>query len=138
MSKSGLATEIKCDPLFYVKWANMSFQICTVLRMQVLWHVDTSLNAYPLKSHSFMLNCLGVCGCLSLESGEEPRVLAIQMPCRPEHEGFCANGVCSYSSDLDTPICRWDQPPKTTRYIKDPINQLTLIRSWLSSSWLFD
>ncbi len=84
----------------------MLFQICTVLRMQVLWHVETSLNAYPLKAQSFKLNCLGVCGCLSVGSGEEPRVLAIQKPCGPEHEGFCVNGACSYSSDLDTPICR--------------------------------
>ncbi|XP_016372475.1 epigen-like isoform X2 [Sinocyclocheilus rhinocerous] len=42
-------------------------------------------------------------------SGEEPRVLAIQRPCGPEHEGFCVNGVCSYSSDLETPICRCDK-----------------------------
>uniref|UniRef100_A0A673H7H3 EGF-like domain-containing protein n=1 Tax=Sinocyclocheilus rhinocerous TaxID=307959 RepID=A0A673H7H3_9TELE len=41
--------------------------------------------------------------------GEEPRVLAIQRPCGPEHEGFCVNGVCSYSSDLETPICRCDK-----------------------------
>ncbi|XP_067249813.1 epigen isoform X2 [Chanodichthys erythropterus] len=42
-------------------------------------------------------------------SEEQPRVLAIQRPCGPEHEGFCFNGVCSYSSELDTPICRCSQ-----------------------------
>ncbi|XP_018946691.1 epigen-like isoform X2 [Cyprinus carpio] len=42
-------------------------------------------------------------------SREEPRVLAIQRPCGPEHEGFCSKGTCSYSSDLDTPICRCDK-----------------------------
>ncbi|XP_048067320.1 epigen isoform X2 [Megalobrama amblycephala] len=42
-------------------------------------------------------------------SEEQPRVLAIQRPCGPEHEGFCFNGVCSYSSELDTPICRCNQ-----------------------------
>ncbi|XP_043103644.1 epigen isoform X2 [Puntigrus tetrazona] len=39
-------------------------------------------------------------------SEEEPRVLAIQRPCGPKHEGYCFNGVCTYSSTLDTPICR--------------------------------
>ncbi|CAM4715712.1 unnamed protein product [Leuciscus chuanchicus] len=39
-------------------------------------------------------------------SEEQPRVLAIQTPCSPEHEGFCFNGVCSYSTELETPICR--------------------------------
>lgn len=77
-----------------------------MLRMHVLWHVDTSLNTYPLKSQSSMLKCLGVCVCLSAGSEEEPRVLAVQRPCGPKHEGFCFNGVCSYSSDLETPICR--------------------------------
>ncbi|XP_051963908.1 epigen-like isoform X1 [Xyrauchen texanus] len=43
------------------------------------------------------------------ESVAEPKVLAIQTPCGPEHDGFCFNGVCSYSSDLDTPICRCHQ-----------------------------
>ncbi|XP_067269626.1 epigen isoform X2 [Pseudorasbora parva] len=39
-------------------------------------------------------------------SEEQPQVLAVQGPCGPEHEGFCFNGVCSYSSELDIPICR--------------------------------
>lgn len=78
--------------------------------MQVLWHVDTSLNACPIKSQSFMFNCLGVCvGVLSAESAEEPQVLAVQKSCGPKHEGFCLNGACSYSSDLDIPICRCDK-----------------------------
>ncbi|XP_052460008.1 epigen-like [Carassius gibelio] len=42
-------------------------------------------------------------------SGEEPRVLAVQRPCGPEHKGFCFNGSCSYSSDLKIPICRCDK-----------------------------
>ncbi|XP_051759043.1 epigen [Ctenopharyngodon idella] len=42
-------------------------------------------------------------------SGEQPRVLAIQRPCGPEHEGFCFNGVCSYSTELKIPICRCNQ-----------------------------
>ncbi|XP_056320322.1 epigen [Danio aesculapii] len=42
----------------------------------------------------------------SHENGEEPLALAVQRPCGPEHEGFCVNGVCSYSTELDTPICR--------------------------------
>ncbi|XP_051510030.1 epigen [Myxocyprinus asiaticus] len=42
-------------------------------------------------------------------SGQEPKVLAIQRPCGPEHDGFCVNGVCSFSSDFDTPICRCHQ-----------------------------
>ncbi|RXN18377.1 putative bifunctional methylenetetrahydrofolate dehydrogenase cyclohydrolase 2 [Labeo rohita] len=42
-------------------------------------------------------------------SEEEPRVLAVQRPCGPKHEGFCFNGVCSYSSDLETPICRCNE-----------------------------
>ncbi|KAK9970678.1 hypothetical protein ABG768_026603 [Culter alburnus] len=46
---------------------------------------------------------------LDVGSEEQPRVLAIQRPCGPEHEGFCFNGVCSYSSELDTPICRCNQ-----------------------------
>ncbi|KAG1973980.1 pro-neuregulin-4, membrane-bound isoform [Pimephales promelas] len=37
---------------------------------------------------------------------EQPRVLAVQTHCSPEHEGFCFNGVCSYSTELETPICR--------------------------------
>lgn len=58
------------------------------------------LHAYPVKLS------LCVCVCLTVGSEEQPRVLAIQRPCGPEHEGFCFNGVCSYSSELDTPICR--------------------------------
>ncbi|XP_026125443.1 epigen isoform X1 [Carassius auratus] len=43
------------------------------------------------------------------ESAEEPQVLAVQKSCGPKHEGFCLNGACSYSSDLDIPICRCDK-----------------------------
>nr|XP_055024217.1 epigen isoform X1 [Misgurnus anguillicaudatus] len=39
-------------------------------------------------------------------SGEAPQVLAIQRPCGREHEGFCLNGVCTFSPEMNTPICR--------------------------------
>ncbi|XP_065128228.2 epigen [Paramisgurnus dabryanus] len=39
-------------------------------------------------------------------SGEAPQVLAIQRPCGPKHEGYCLNGVCTFSPEMNTPICR--------------------------------
>ncbi|XP_072537289.1 epigen [Salminus brasiliensis] len=43
-----------------------------------------------------------------LTHSEEPRVLAMQRPCGPEHEGYCVNGKCSYTHDLSTPTCMCD------------------------------
>ncbi|XP_073693614.1 epigen isoform X2 [Garra rufa] len=76
-----------------------------VLGLMVVLSVFSGLGDAKEKSEDVILNNTTH----SNGNEEEPRVLAVQRPCGPEHEGFCVNGACSYSSDLDTPICRCDK-----------------------------
>ncbi|KAK2898741.1 hypothetical protein QQF64_031991 [Cirrhinus molitorella] len=77
-----------------------------VLGLMVVLSVFSGLGDAKEKSEDVILNNTTHS---NVGNEEEPQVLAVQRPCRPEHEGFCVNGACTYSPDLDTPICRCDK-----------------------------
>ncbi|NP_001373613.1 epigen precursor [Danio rerio] len=80
-----------------------------VLGLMLVLFLFSGLGEAQEKSEDVLLNNTTENLLYSHEIEEEPLVLAAQRPCGSEHEGFCVNGVCSFSTELDTPICRCNE-----------------------------